>query len=215
MSYLPATDRTIYFIGVTTGQSSIMKVFPRWAEALDLKAVIKGIDFVPNDEIARYREAVSFIRNDPLSLGALVTTHKVNLFKASGDLFDELDPFAQTLGEIGCISKRGVRLCGHAKDPITVGKALEAIVDEGYWRRTGAELLLLGAGGSSMALTLCLHAKAKAGGDVPKRIFVTALDEKGLADIREVHHRIGLALPIDYAVTHDPAAADRILSRLP
>jgi hypothetical protein len=82
------------------------------------------MDFVPNDQIARYREAVSFIRNDPLSLGALVTTHKVNLFKASGDLFDELDPFAQTLGEIGCISKRGDRLCGHAKDPITVGKAL-------------------------------------------------------------------------------------------
>jgi shikimate 5-dehydrogenase len=215
MSYPPASVRTIYFIGVTTGQSSIMKVFPRWAEALGLKAVIKGMDFVPNDQIARYREAVSFIRIDPLSLGALVTTHKVNLFKASGDLFDELDPFARTLGEIGCISKRGVRLCGHAKDPITVGKALEAIVDEEYWRRTGAELLLLGAGGSSMALTLFLHDRAKAGGDVPARILVAALDEEGLADVRELHRRIGFALPIDYAVTQEPAAADRILSRLP
>jgi shikimate 5-dehydrogenase len=94
MSYPPASDRTIYFIGVTTGQSSIMKVFPRWSEALGLKAVIKGMNFVPNDQIARYREAVSFIRNDPLSLGALVTTHKVNLFKASGDLFDRLSRMA-------------------------------------------------------------------------------------------------------------------------
>jgi shikimate 5-dehydrogenase len=215
MSYPPASDRTIYFIGVTTGQSSIMKVFPRWSEALGLKAVIEGMDFVPNDQIARYRGAVSFIRNDPLSLGALVTTHKVNLFKASGDLFDELDPFAQTLGEIGYISKRDDRLRGHAKDPITVGKALEEIVDEEYWRRTGAELLLLGVGGSSMALTLYLRTKAKALGDVPKRIFVTALDEQGLAEIRDVHRRIGFALPIDYAVTHEPEAADRILSRLP
>ena len=132
MSYTRATERTIYFIGATTGQSSIMKVFPRWAEALTLNAVIKGIDFALNDDAARYREAVRFIKEDPLSLGALVTTHKVNVFKASRDLFDELDSNAETLGEISSISKRGGRLCGHAKDPITVGRALEAIVDEGY-----------------------------------------------------------------------------------
>ena len=215
MSYTPATKRTIYFIGTTTGQSSIMKVFPRWAEALKLNAVIKGIDFVPDEGAPRYREAVCFIKRDPLSLGALVTTHKVNLLKASRDLFDELDPYAETLGEISSISKRHGRLCGHAKDPITVGRALEAIVDEGYWRRTGGELLNLGAGGSSMALTLYLHTKAKAGRDVPARVVVTALDGNGLADIREVHRRIGIALPIDYAVTPEPAAADRLLTRLP
>ena len=32
----------MYFIGVTTTQSSIMKVFPRWSDALGLNAVIKG-----------------------------------------------------------------------------------------------------------------------------------------------------------------------------
>ena len=96
-----------------------------------------------------------------------------------------------------------------------MGRALEAIVDEGYWRRTGGELLNLGAGGSSMALTLYLHTKAKAGRDVPARVVVTALDGNGLADIREVHRRIGIALPIDYAVTPEPATADRLLTRLP
>ncbi len=192
-----------------------MKVFPRWAEALDLRAVIKGIDFVPDDEPARYREAVCFIKNDPLSLGALVTTHKVNLLKASRDLFDELDPYAQTLGEISSISKRGARLCGHAKDPISVGSALGAIVDEGYWRRTGAELLLLGAGGSAMALSLYLHERAKGGGDTPARVMLTALDEAGLAEIREIHHRIGFALPIDYAIAPEPVTADRLLAKLP
>lgn len=35
--YEKATAPTLYFIGVTTGQSSIMKVFPKWAEALGLK----------------------------------------------------------------------------------------------------------------------------------------------------------------------------------
>ena len=47
-----------------------------------------------------------------LSMGALVTTHKVNLLKASRDLFDELDPYAVTLHEISSISKRGGRLVG-------------------------------------------------------------------------------------------------------
>ena len=48
-TYVPATQPTIYFIGVTTTQSSIMRVFPEWAKALGLKdAVIKGIDFKPH-----------------------------------------------------------------------------------------------------------------------------------------------------------------------
>jgi shikimate dehydrogenase len=97
---------------------------------------------------------------------------------------------------------------------ITVGRAMEAIVDEGYWRRTGGELLILGAGGSSMALTLYLHTRAKAGRDVPVHVVVTALDENGLADISEVH-RMGIAFPIDYAATPEPAAADRLVTGLP
>ena len=52
-TYSPADRRTMYFIGVTTAQSSIMKVFPRWAEHLGLDAVLKGIDFPPNAEPAR------------------------------------------------------------------------------------------------------------------------------------------------------------------
>ena len=42
--YHKAEKPTFYFIGVTTGQSSIMRVFPKWAELLGLDAQIKGID---------------------------------------------------------------------------------------------------------------------------------------------------------------------------
>ena len=34
--YVKADQPTFYFIGVTTGKSSIMKVFPEWAEFLGL-----------------------------------------------------------------------------------------------------------------------------------------------------------------------------------
>jgi shikimate 5-dehydrogenase len=213
--YQPATRRTMYFIGVTTGSSSIMKVFPAWAEHLGLDAVIRGIDFPPNDAPEHYAGAVEFIRNDPLSLGALVTTHKMNLLKAARGLFDSLDPYAATLHEVSSISKRGARLVGHAKDPITAGASLEAIVDDGYWARTGGHLCLLGSGGSSLALSLYLHNKARAGGDVPARIVVTARRESSLDEMRQVHRDIGFAIPIDYLATPAPDDADRVLAALP
>ena len=37
-AYRPATRPTLYFIGVTTAKSSIMKVFPVWADHLGLTA---------------------------------------------------------------------------------------------------------------------------------------------------------------------------------
>ncbi len=58
--FQPATRPTLYFIGVTTGKSSIMKVFPAWAEFLGLKdAEIKGIDFALHDDPAAYRRPSS------------------------------------------------------------------------------------------------------------------------------------------------------------
>jgi len=85
--YQPADRPTLYFIGVTTASSSIMKVFPAWADMLRLGDVtIKGIDFPPGASAEEYREAVRFIKQDPLSYGALVTTHKIDLFNACRDL---------------------------------------------------------------------------------------------------------------------------------
>ena len=37
----PAKRPTMYFVGVTTGQSSIMKMFPIWAKELGLDAIQK------------------------------------------------------------------------------------------------------------------------------------------------------------------------------
>ena len=128
-NFEPATQPTMYFIGVTTGKSSIMKVFPEWAKALGLKdTVMKGIDIEIHAEPEKYRKVVEFIKNDPLSYGALVTTHKIDLYNATKDMFEYLDPYAQKFGELSSISKRGDKLCGHAKDPISSGLALEEFV---------------------------------------------------------------------------------------
>ena len=153
-AYPAATRRTMYFIGVTTHRSSIMKVFPRWADYLGLGDVaMQGMNFQWHDAPENYRRAVEFIKRDPLSCGALVTTHKLDLLHACRDQFDRLDEFAQLMGEVSSISKDDGQLIGHAKDPITSGLALEAFLPERHWERTGAEALVLGAGGSAIAIT--------------------------------------------------------------
>ena len=204
----------MYFIGVTTHQSSIMKVFPRWADYLKLgDVVMQGMNFRWHDEPENYRQAVAFIRRDPLSLGALVTTHKLDLLKACRDQFDRLDGFAELMGEISSISKDEGSLVGHAKDPITSGLALEAFLPRQHWERTGAEALVLGAGGSAIAVTWYMLQRSH-GNNRPSRLIVTNRSLPRLEDIRRFHERIGADLPIEYH--HTPAAelTDRLMAGL-
>ena len=51
---------TFYFIGVTTGKSSIMKVFPLWMDVLGRpEVVIEGIDHPIHDKPEAYRASVA------------------------------------------------------------------------------------------------------------------------------------------------------------
>jgi shikimate 5-dehydrogenase len=209
-----ASSPTLYFVGVTTGSSSIMRVFPRWAEHLGLDARIRGVDLPLDDSTEHYREVVTFLKGDPLSLGALVTTHKLNLYKAARDLFDGVGEDTALLDEVSSISKRGDALWGHAMDPVTSGLSLEAIVSPGYWDG-GAELLLLGAGGSSLALTLYLHQRLLAGGEVPSRLVVTNRRNGRLDEMREVHEKLALAVPVEYVLAPDPGDNDAQVAGLP
>lgn len=214
MKYKPAEKPTFYFIGVTTTKSSIMRVFPAWAKHLSLGDVeIRGIDLKWHDEPQNYREAVEFLKSDPNSLGALVTTHKIDLLKACRDLFDELDPYAQLMGEVSCISKRGGNLRGHAKDPITAGFSLEAFLPEDHWEKTGAEALVLGAGGSSIAVTSYML-DARRGVNRPSRIVVTNRSEPRLAEIREIHHKLAQPVPVEYHAAPTPEDNDALINKL-
>lgn len=207
----PALIPTMYFIGVTTGSSSIMRVFPRWADHLGIEAAISGVDLPLDASPAAYREVVDFIKHDPKSLGALVTTHKLNLFKASRELFDGVGEDTRLLDEVSSISKRGSALWGHAMDPLTSGLSLLAIVGEEYWG-DDEQLVLLGAGGSSLALTLFLHRRQVAGLPVPSRLVVTNRREPRLAEMREIHAEIGFQIPIDYVLAPTPDINDAVVA---
>ncbi|NQU76210.1 MAG: shikimate dehydrogenase [Planctomycetes bacterium] len=209
----------MYFIGVSTGKSSIMKVFPRWAQHLGLgtseEVAIQGIDCKWHDEPAVYRRVVEFIRADKLSKGALVTTHKIDLLNACRDLFDDLDGPAEVLGEISCISKRGPRLCGSAKDPITSGLSLKAIIPDDYWRKkTGGELCLLGAGGSSLAMTMYLMQSVPAD-QRPAAIRVTNRSVPRIEEMKKIHSRINPGIAVTYHHCPLPHDNDKVVGALP
>lgn len=205
---------TIYFIGVTTAHSSIMRVFPRWAELLGLQAQIVGVDFALHDEREAYRSIVDHIRRDPLSMGALVTTHKLDLLQASRDLFDELGGYATQLHEVSCISKRGEHLVGEALDPLTSGLALDAFSPDKTWREGSGEVLLLGAGGSSLALTVNLLERAVLGRPSPARIVVSNRSQGRLDEMRAVHAAFRAAVRIEYELAPLPEDNDRLLARM-
>lgn len=210
----PATRPTFYFIGVTTGQSSIMSVFPAWARHLGLGEVqMTGIDFPLHAPAADYRRVVQFLKADPLSLGALVTTHKLDLYAACRDLFDDVDVYARTMGETSCLSKRAGRFACHAKDPITAGLAVDGFLPARHFERSGAELFAMGAGGSTIALTCHLMQSAR-GPDRPRRVIVTDRSAERLDEIRHVHRTLGLELPCEYRLVAGAEGNDAQLATL-
>ncbi|MBD3308129.1 shikimate dehydrogenase [candidate division KSB3 bacterium] len=213
-TYTPAQIPTMYFIGVTTAKSSIMKIFPHWAEYLQLgECQLVGLDFQLHDKLINYREAVRFIKHDPLSLGALVTTHKIDLLAACKDLFEELDPYAQTMDEVSSISKRDGKLVGHAKDPISSALALEAFLPDNYWAETGAEIFLMGAGGSTIALTAYLM-QARHGKNRPSNILISNRSTPRLREIERIHQELQHQMPVEYIHAPVPEKNDAVVSGL-
>jgi shikimate dehydrogenase len=175
------TTRRMRFVGVSTASSSIMKVFPLWSDILGLDAELAGLDIPLDAPAESYRRAVAEIRDDPSCVGALVTTHKIAVFDAARDMFDELDDFAAGVGEISSIAVRDGRTLGAAKDPLTAGLSLEEVLDADHFAR-GAEALVLGAGGAGTAIGWYLGRRP----DPPARLTFVDTEPARLAHLRQV-----------------------------
>jgi shikimate 5-dehydrogenase len=212
----PAKTPTFYFIGVTTGQSAIMDVFPEWAEYLGLDAEFVGIDMQIHDRPENYVTVAEFLKNDENSLGALVTTHKIDMYHAcrQAGVFDYFDDYAAMLEEISCISKREGRYEGHAKDPITAGLAFEALVPPDYFADGDKQILILGAGGSSVALCFYLMQRIAETGQSPEKIVVSNRSQKRLENLAKMlkpHQRVAIET---HCVGEGPQKNDRIMQSL-
>ena len=206
---------TFYFIGVTTRQSSINRIFPLWMDALDRPdIVIEGVDHALHDRRHAYRQTIAQIKYDPLSLGGLITAHKIDVLEAAEDMFDVLHSSAEITGEVSCVSKRNGLLIGHAKDPLTSGMSLDDMLGENYFGRMEGEVLIFGAGGSGKAI--CLHLIQKENpGNRPKRIVVVNRSQPRLDQLQAMVENLNTNIVFEYIRNEDPAYNDKILSGLP
>jgi shikimate dehydrogenase len=208
--------RTFSFIGVTTGGSSIMRIFPRWRYGLGLGSDVEiaGVDLPIGAPLERYREVVQTIKEDPKSLGGLVTTHKLDLYRAACDLFDEVDRYARLCEEVSCIAKRDGCLLGWAKDPITAGRALQRMLGPGYFGRTGGQVLCFGAGGAGVAISLYLMTCPEAF-NRPVRIVVTDRSADRLEHLRALQRQLCSDVRVEHVENAEPLVHDELMACLP
>ncbi|MBM3710713.1 MAG: shikimate dehydrogenase, partial [Actinobacteria bacterium] len=207
--------KSFYFIGVTTTKSSIMKIFPLWMNELGFPEIkIYPYDLKIHDNAENYRQSVAQIKYDRGCYGALVTTHKMDLYASAKNMFDYFDYYALLLEEVSCISKNNGRLEGHAKDPISSGAAFDSFIGKEYFKKTGAHVLIFGAGGSSIATILHLiNKKDKA--DRPERVIVINRSQPRLDHLNRLLKKIRTDIVIDTICNSDPEVNDKIVESLP
>jgi shikimate dehydrogenase len=206
------TQKTMVFIGVTTGKSAMMQVFPRWSQAWGLGAQLVGYDAPLHAPPQVYRQIVEHIKHDPMTCGALVTTHKIDLVSACRDLFDEFDPYAQLLGEVSSISKREGRLFGYAKDPITSGLSWEAFVPPTHFIDHDADVLCFGGGGAAGAISVYLSNAVGRGR--PRRCQIVDISQERLDHMRHTHEQLRHPLKFEYILNGDTSRNDALLAEL-
>ena len=200
----------LLFVGVSTSGSSIFELFPRWTPILGIEATLEGYDIPLGAPPEAFAAAVRRIREDRAAPGALVTTHKVDIYRHAGELFDELDANARLCREVSCISKREGSVVGHAKDPITAGRALGEFLSPDRWT-SGAQCLCLGAGGAGTAIAVHLAGAERP----PERLVVTDTIAGRLDNLRVVLADLGPRTDVRLELVRAAEESDALLARLP
>ncbi|HLJ68375.1 MAG TPA: shikimate dehydrogenase [Chloroflexota bacterium] len=210
-------DRTVLFVGVTTGQSIINRLFPRWMDEMGIAARIEGVDLPLDAGPHLYRAVVERIAGDGRIAGAVVTTHKLRLYEAAHDLFAGADPLATLCREVNGISKRGTELIAHALDPLSCRATLDTMLGAAYWIDHDADVLCLGTGGAATAVAVSLLCDLEAGcGElapsraIPHRLLFVDIEEARLRGLRRVIETARPDAPVEYH-NHESSAQNGAL----
>lgn len=206
----PNRSDVLFFVGVSTSSSSIMSLFPRWAHALGLDAEIRGIDLSLDASPQETRRAVETVVTTPRSRGALVTTHKSSVFEHAADMFGQLDDAAHLCREVSCIvvGDGDGDIRGFAKDVLTGGLAIDHLLGTAGLAQLPREVVLLGAGGASLAIAVHLLSRQ----DAPARLVVTDRRPERLDSIRDVCREVGAEAVLETRQVATPEDSDRLVA---
>jgi shikimate 5-dehydrogenase len=221
-----AGEPLILFIGVSTSGSVAHAAFGRWAAELGQPWVLRGVDLPADAPPDAFRRLVSVMRGNPAVRGAVVTAHKLRLYRACGRDLARRDWLTGVTHEINALVATEV-LAGYARDAVSLARILPGLI-----RSTGAagpgdlHVLCLGAGGAATALLLALHLDTDperdgaAGGrpraDPPGSVTFTDVGPRALADLRSVADRAGIGTSrLSFIRVRDPADSDALVADLP
>jgi shikimate dehydrogenase len=214
---------SIWFVGISASASAIHRMFQSWAAILRLDASLLGIDLPATTPASGYRALVARMLTAPGLLGAVVTSHKVRLFEAARDAFQDLSATATVLGEISTVRVGARGLYGDATDPAAIDKTMHRLLDREAFIRSEAEVLCFGSGGSARALALALLAPASGSEHAllpyragRPRLHVVGRRQQSLDEFGRVLARVGVD-PSAFALHHleGAEAGDRLLTQLP
>lgn len=211
---MSASPQLMLFFGVRTAGSLSMRLFPYWVAAMGADAMLEGVDLPLRASDECYRQAVLRLKEDRMTRGALVTSHKINIVRAARDLIDQLTPEAQLCGEVSALYKRGDAVWGHACDPANCGYAMAHFLGADYWRRyPRAEILAFGAGGATVAMLVHLVIQARSR---PGRIRLVDIRKESLDHCQHVLDQLCAAgLRVDLIHNADPHCNDSLVKDLP
>ncbi|WP_116953020.1 hypothetical protein [Jiangella endophytica] len=187
----------VLFLGVATAGSRSHDVFPGWAATLGRPDwTLRGVDLPLTATDAAYADLADAVAANPRIAGAVVTSHKLRLYRAGATLLRRTDVLAGLTHEVNSLVRTPGGVEGHARDPL----ALSAVLRAGP--RPGADVVVYGAGGAGtallLALTLNVEATLAAGRPVPAdatqagTLTVLDTDAAALAALRATAERCGV-----------------------
>ena len=205
-----------YFIGVTTKQSAIVQILPLWAQALQIKLDLIGVDLALDATSSQYCEAVARIKDDPDAIGSVVTTHKMKLFEHAFSLFDKFDSLAKVTKEVCSITKRAGVLEGLAgTDCLSTTHGLIDILGNEYWHSHASDVICFGAGGVARSIALSLLCDFQRESPfsnlkeyLPKRLSFVDINLAQLQSIKDLLAPFSNRMQIEYLHQNDATAND-------
>lgn len=212
----------ILFVGVTTTGSLAHTVFQRWAALLGRTWTLRGVDLPTDTPPQTYRQLVSAMRDNPAVRGAVITAHKLRLYRVCAPDLAGDDPLVGLTHEVNTLvtDTSGATVTGYARDAVSLTLILPELprhADVDSLRKL--HVLCLGAGGAATALLLALHIDmtAEPGSlpGAPAHIVFADTDPSALDDLRAVAAR-AMIDPTRVSFVHavDPGACDALVASL-
>ncbi len=143
----------VLFLGVSTAASAVHWYFPRWAGNFPEPVRLIGIDLPAAAPRREYEDLLDWIARNQQVRGMVITSHKIDLFRAGSSRFAAAGRLSTMLGEISALRRTSSGdLLAYATDPLSA-RAAAAELNLGT---SGGETICLGAGGAAVALVAAL-----------------------------------------------------------